>query len=155
MLEDIRLAHHDLLFEPCQPVDAVAQGAPRVMVRVAIPEGADPHIHARRQHLRWGIIRGRIELDRLKRAAVGKVLRKRTRVRAGVEGQLPDHLYASTKTTLLSTRRVRCGLTAELGARAWTAVPDPGSFTVALGSRHLNHGPHPVVDRALVGVGAR
>src|SRR3989440_8207618 len=118
MLEDVRLADHDLLLEPCQPVDTVAQGASGVVVRVAIPEGADTHIHARGQHQRWGIIRGRIELNRLKRAAVGKVLGKRTRIRAGVEGQLPDHLYASTNTRRLSMRRVDRRLMPELGERA-------------------------------------
>lgn len=98
MLEDVRLAHHDLLLEPCQPVDAVAQCTPCVVVRVAIPEGADPQIHARGQHQRWGVIGRRVELDRLKRAAVGKVLGKRTRIWAGVEGELPDYFLCEHQT---------------------------------------------------------
>lgn len=91
MLEDVRLAHHDLSPEPCQPGAAVAEAAPRIVVLAAVPEGADPQIRARGQHLRRGIIRGRIELDRLKRAAVGKVLAKRTRIRTGVERLLTDY----------------------------------------------------------------
>jgi hypothetical protein len=77
------------------------------MVLAVVPKRADREIRTRRQHLRRGIIRGRIELDRLKRSAVGKVLGKRTRIRTGVGRLLTDYFYATTKTTLLSTRRVR------------------------------------------------
>jgi hypothetical protein len=78
------------------------------VVLAVVPEGADPEIGARGQHLWRDIGRGRVEFDRLERAAVGKVLRKRTRIRTGVERQLTDYFYATTKTTLLSMGRVRC-----------------------------------------------
>jgi len=93
MLENIRLAHHELRLEPGQPGTAVAEAAPCVMVLGLIPEGADPEIRAACQHLRWDITRGRVELDRLERAAVGEVLAKRTLIRTGVEWQLADYFF--------------------------------------------------------------
>ena len=91
MLEDVRLTYLDLGLEPGQSGRAVAKPTPRIVVLGAIPEGADSEIRARRQHLYRSIIRGRVELDRLERAAVGKVLRERTRIRTGVERQLSDY----------------------------------------------------------------
>ena len=96
MLENVGLAHLDLRFEPGQPGHAVAEAAPCIVVLGVIPEGPDPEIRARCQHLGCDISRGCVELDRLKRAAVGKVLGKRTRIRTGIERQLSDYFYAST-----------------------------------------------------------
>jgi hypothetical protein len=90
MLEDVRVAHLDLSLEPRQPGGAVAESAPSVMVLAVVPKRADSEIRTRGQHLRRDIIRGRIELDRLKRSAVGKVLGKRTRIRTGVGRLLTD-----------------------------------------------------------------
>jgi UDP-N-acetyl-D-mannosaminuronate dehydrogenase len=90
-MEDVRLTYLDLRLEPGQPGGAVAEPTPRIVVLAAIPEGADPEIRARGQHLYRSIIRGRVELNRLERAAVSKVLRERTRIRTGVERQLSDY----------------------------------------------------------------
>ena len=107
MLEDVRLAHLDLGLEPCQPGYAVAEAAPSIVMLAVVPIGADPEIGARDQHLRWRVIRGRVELNRLEHAAVGKVLGKRTRIWTSVKRQLSDYFYATTKTTSLSMRRIR------------------------------------------------
>lgn len=92
MMVDVRLAQHNLSFKECQPGDAVAEAAECVVVLGAVPECANRKIRAGRQHLRWRINGGRVELNRLEGAAVGKVLSKRTRIRAGVEWQLSDQL---------------------------------------------------------------
>ena len=90
VIEDVGLTHLDLRLEPCQPRSAVADSAASVMVLVVVPKRADPEIRARGQHLWRDIIRCRVELDRLKRGAVGKVLGKRTRIRTGVGRLLTD-----------------------------------------------------------------
>jgi hypothetical protein len=90
MMVDVRLAQYNLSFEECQPGHAVAKAAPCVVVLATVPEGANRKIRAGGQHLRREISRGRVELNRLEGAAVGKVLSKRTRIRAGVERQLSD-----------------------------------------------------------------
>ena len=90
MLDNIRLADLDLGLEPSQPGYAVAEAAPAVVVLGVIPESADPEIRAGCQHLRWDATRRGVELDRLERAAVGKVLGERTRIRTGVERLFTD-----------------------------------------------------------------
>jgi hypothetical protein len=107
VLQDVRVADLDLSLEARQPGGAIAEAAPSIVVLAVVPKGADREIRARGQHLARDIGRGRVEFDRLERAAVGKVLGKRTRIRTGVEGQLTDYFYATIKATLLSTRRVR------------------------------------------------
>ena len=107
VLEDVRVTDLDLRLQAGQPGDVVADPAARVMVLGGIPELTDPEIRTGRQHLWRGINRGRVEVNRLKDAAVGEVLGKRTRIWTGVEGQLPDHSNGSTKPSWLSMRGVR------------------------------------------------
>jgi hypothetical protein len=146
MLEDVRVAHHDLLLESGQPINAVAERAPCVVVRAAVPKGADPHIHARRQHLRRGIIRGRVELDRLERATVGKVLGKRTRIRAGVERELPDTSMRALKRHVCQRAEFAGRSMDELGmAPTWYARQVWGRNALVA---DRDRAAHPVVDRA-------
>jgi hypothetical protein len=91
MLENVRLTHDHLTLEPCQSGTAIADLAPRIAVGGAFPKGANHEVHARGQHLHRGITRCRVELDRLERGAVGKVLGKRTRIRTGIGLQLTDY----------------------------------------------------------------
>jgi hypothetical protein len=91
MLENVRLTHDDLTLEPCQSGTAIAELAACIPVRGAFPKGANHEVHARGQHLHRGITRCRVELHRLERGAVGKVLGKRTRIRTGVERLLTDY----------------------------------------------------------------
>ena len=106
MLENVRLTHDDLTLEPCQSSTDIAEQAAGVAVGGAFPKGANHEVHARGQHLRRGITRCRVELRRLERGAVGKVLGKRTRIRTGIERQLTDSFYATIKATPMSIPRV-------------------------------------------------
>jgi hypothetical protein len=94
---EVGLTLDDMTLEEGQPGGAVAKPAPCVVVVAAIYEGADHEICARRQHVNWDIRGcGCIELRRPKRRAVGEVLWKRTRIRAGVGWQLSDYFFMRT-----------------------------------------------------------
>jgi len=98
---DVRVTVGDLGAQQRQPGRAVTQAAPAVAVIGAVPEFADGQIRTGIDRMR-GIIGPQEgpELDSFEGGAFPEVVRKGTRVGAGVGRKLPDYLSEPRPDTL-------------------------------------------------------